>query len=130
MSKKHRLLNRNSYMTKYYNLKIMTEYINDYEDDELNDNELFEFSIIYLLEAPTYKGRLKYKNVLKKINTLNLKKVREWIHEDLSSSERARLLDAVNSAFKLHNTKVDLSDKDDYEIDAWHMLGKAVVIDE
>lgn len=117
-------------MNKYYNLKIITEYINDYEDDELNDNEVFEFSLIYLLEAPTYKGRLKYKNVLKKLNTLDLDDLREWIHEDLSSSERARILDAVNSAFKLHNTKVELSDKDDYEIDAWHLLGRAVVIDE
>lgn len=121
MSKKHRLINRKSYFNSVYNRECLKEYKNYFLEDKLNDIEVFEISIIYLFEKHSYNG-LEYKDVLKRLNKVDIDLIVEWLFEDLSSLEHSRIFSAILKVYTIILGKRNVEDIPDIEFKAINTL--------
>lgn len=124
MSKRCRLINRKSYFNNKLNVEMLNDYYRDYNKGKLNDMEIFEVSLMYLLVDYKYV-MIDDKTVSKNLRSMDIDVVREWFLEDLTSLERSRLASATYRAFKSH--VLNPTDDSDLELEVLEDLIKVVM---
>lgn len=121
MSKKYRLLNRNSYFDKKSNRDILNRYGDYFYENDLNDIEIFELCIMLFHERYNY-DYIKWKDMVRQMCVLDTRKVKKWFDEDLSAGERSRLSASVNKLISAELKSKTLDDLSAREFKCFEVL--------